>query len=99
MRLPTLDHLRWRVDVGISTSALARTLKPTVLMQVHGRQCFVDAPGVSRLSCATQMTLSDGSVKTMEMPVEKFHELRYNVAYVIKEMESVEKKSILKIQD
>jgi len=31
--------------------------------------------------------------------LSKFHELRYNVAYVLKEMEDIEKKSILKIQD
>lgn len=34
-----------------------------------------------------------------KVPVSQFHQLRYNVAYVLKEMEDLEKKSILKIQD
>lgn len=76
--LPTLDSLRWRVDVAISTSALNRVLEPTVLMELK---------------------LSDGKVHTFEVSLSKFHELRYNVAYVLKEMEEIEKKSILKIQD
>ncbi|XP_038063090.1 COMM domain-containing protein 5-like [Patiria miniata] len=76
-RLPTLDRLRWRLDVGISTSALNRVLEPTILMET---------------------TLSNGSIHNFEVPVSKFHELRYSVAYVLKEMEELEKRSILKIE-
>lgn len=76
--LPSLDSLRWRVDVAISTSALNRVLEPSVLMELK---------------------LSDGKIHTFEVSLSKFHELRYNVAYVLKEMEDIEKKSILKIQD
>ncbi|KAL4230190.1 nucleic acid-templated transcription [Mactra antiquata] len=77
-RLPQVDRLKWRVDVGISTSVLNRVLEPTVLME---------------------MTLTDGNIHTFEVPVAKFHELRYNVAYVLKEMEELEKRNILKIKD
>lgn len=77
-RLPQLDNLKWRVDVGISTSVLNRVLEPTVLME---------------------MALSDGNIHTFEVPVSKFHELRYNVAFVLKEMEDLEKRNILKIKD
>lgn len=77
-RLPQLDQLKWRVDVGISTSVLNRVLEPTVMME---------------------MTLTDGGIHTFEVPISKFNELRYNVAYVLKEMEELEKRSILKIQD
>lgn len=76
--LPSLDSLRWRVDVAISTSALNRVLEPTVLMELK---------------------LSNGKIHTFEVPSSKFHELRYHVAYVLKEMEDIEKKNILKIQD
>ena len=48
---------------------------------------------------AVSMTLSNGEVKNFEMSVPKFQELRYNVATVMKEMEDLEKRSILKIQD
>uniref|UniRef100_H3C672 COMM domain-containing protein 5 n=1 Tax=Tetraodon nigroviridis TaxID=99883 RepID=H3C672_TETNG len=74
---PTLESLRWRVDVAISTSALARALQPSVLMQ---------------------MKLSDGSFQSFEVRVSKFQELRYNVALLLKEMNDLEKKSILQIQ-
>ncbi|XP_071787508.1 COMM domain-containing protein 5-like [Asterias amurensis] len=45
-----------------------------------------------------QMTLSNGRIHNFEVPVSKFHEMRYNVAYVLKEMEDLEKRSILKIE-
>ncbi|CAI8051104.1 COMM domain-containing protein 5 [Geodia barretti] len=50
-------------------------------------------------SILMEMTLSDGTIKTFEIPVSKFHELRYSVAYVLKEMEDLEKRNILKLQD
>ena len=31
--------------------------------------------------------------------MSKFHEMRYNVAYVLKEMEDLEKRNILKLKD
>ncbi|KAG5843613.1 COMM domain-containing protein 5 [Anguilla rostrata] len=77
-RLPTVEDIRWRVDVAISTSSLARALQPSILMQ---------------------MKLTDGSSHRFEVPVSKFQELRYNVALILKEMNDLEKKSILKIQD
>ncbi|KAM7389025.1 hypothetical protein PAMP_023023 [Pampus punctatissimus] len=76
--LPTIDEFKWRVDVAISTSSLARALQPSVLMQ---------------------MKLSDGSFHRFEVPVSKFQDLRYNVALILKEMNDLEKRSILKIQD
>ncbi|XP_012707903.2 COMM domain-containing protein 5 [Fundulus heteroclitus] len=76
--LPTLEEFKWRVDVSISTSSLAKALQPSVLMQLK---------------------LSDGSFQRFEVPVSKFQDLRYNVALILKEMNDLEKRSILKIQD
>ncbi|NP_001158673.1 COMM domain containing 5 [Oncorhynchus mykiss] len=77
-RLPSLKDFRWRVDVAISTSSLARALQPSILMQ---------------------MKLSDGKAHRFEVPVSKFQELRYNVALILKEMNDLEKRSVLSIQD
>ncbi|KAM4622082.1 COMM domain-containing protein 5 [Polymixia lowei] len=77
-QLPSIEDFRWRVDVTISTSSLARALQPSILMQ---------------------MKLSDGTFQRFEVPVSKFQELRYNVALILKEMNDLEKRSILKIQD
>ncbi|XP_061643270.1 COMM domain-containing protein 5 [Phyllopteryx taeniolatus] len=76
--LPTIDEFKWRVDVAISTSSLARALQPSVLMR---------------------MKMSDGNFHQFEVPPAKFQELRYNVALILKEMNDLEKKSILRIQD
>ncbi|XP_030253119.1 COMM domain-containing protein 5 [Sparus aurata] len=76
--LPSVEDFKWRVDVAISTSSLARSLQPSVLMQ---------------------MKLSDGSFHRFEVPVSKFQDLRYNVALILKEMNDLEKRSILQIQD
>lgn len=78
VHLNKLESLKWRVDVGISTSVLNRLLEPSVSME---------------------MVLSNGSIHHLEIPMHKFHELRYNVAHVLKEIEVLEKRSILKIQD
>ncbi|XP_036613286.1 COMM domain-containing protein 5-like [Trichosurus vulpecula] len=77
-RLPTVQDFRWRVDVAISTSSLARSLQPSILMQLK---------------------LSDGQAHRFEVPVAKFQELRYNVALILKEMNDLEKRCVLKIQD
>lgn len=77
-RISSLEEFRWRVDVSISTSSLARALQPSILMQLK---------------------LSDGNIHRFEVPVSKFQELRYNVALILKEMNDLEKRSILKIQD
>ncbi|NXT29076.1 COMD5 protein, partial [Syrrhaptes paradoxus] len=77
-RLPAIQDFKWRVDVAISTSSLARALQPSILML---------------------MKLSDGTAHRFEVPVAKFQELRYNVALILKEMNDLEKRSILKIQD
>jgi hypothetical protein len=34
LKYPSLDDLRWRVEVTISTSALSRVLKPSVLLEM-----------------------------------------------------------------
>ena len=44
-----------------------------------------------------EMTLSDGRVKCFEMPVEVFHELRYNVAKVLKGMRTLERHPVMRI--
>ncbi|XP_072503910.1 COMM domain-containing protein 5 [Notamacropus eugenii] len=75
---PTLEAFRWRVDVAISTSSLARSLQPSVLMQLK---------------------LSDGRAHRFEVPVAKFQELRYNVALILKEMNELEKRCLLRLQD
>ncbi|XP_061454096.1 COMM domain-containing protein 5 [Rhineura floridana] len=77
-KLPRIEDFKWRVDVAISTSSLARALQPSILMQLK---------------------LSDGSAHRFEVPVAKFQELRYNVALILKEMNDLEKRSVLKIQD
>jgi hypothetical protein len=77
IRYPGIVDVKWRVDVSISTSAMARTMTPLVLMQV---------------------TLSDGAVWTFEVPHDKFHELRYNVARVLHDIEQIDQLPILKIK-
>ncbi len=47
--------------------------------------------GIQHSKCA-------GSIKTFELSVEQFHELRFNVAKVLKDMEDLEKNPILKIK-
>jgi len=75
-RLATVDSIRWRVDVAISTSVLNRVLEPTIMMEIKD---------------------STGKTTTFEISQSKFHELRYNMAHLLKEMGDLEKRSVLKI--
>ncbi|XP_003390541.1 PREDICTED: COMM domain-containing protein 5-like [Amphimedon queenslandica] len=47
-------------------------------------------------SVLMEMKLSNGNIKTFEVSASRFHELRYSVAFVLKEMEEMEKRNIIK---
>jgi len=46
-------------------------------------------------SVLMQMTLSDGRIHTFEVPSDQFHKLRYNVAFVLKEIEELEANPVM----
>uniref|UniRef100_A0A7S3CZ28 COMM domain-containing protein 5 n=1 Tax=Palpitomonas bilix TaxID=652834 RepID=A0A7S3CZ28_9EUKA len=50
-------------------------------------------------SITMELSLTDGSVKTFEMSIEEFHELRYNVAKLLKEFHDMEKSQLFKITE
>ena len=54
---------------------------------------------VLRPTVMLQMTLTDGKIHQFEVPLSQFHELRYNVAIVLKDMDNINQKSIFKIKD
>jgi len=54
---------------------------------------------VFRPNVMMQMTLSDGRIKTFDVPFEQFHQLRYNVAKVLREMQELERHPIMRIAD
>ena len=54
---------------------------------------------VFRPSIMVQMALSDGRIKTFDVSVEQFHQLRYNVAKVLRDMQELERHPIMRIAD
>lgn len=81
IHFPKLAKLKWRIDVAISSGVLSRVMRPNILMQVglrttvcHTLHCLLF------LNC--QMILDDGSIRSFEVSVEQFNQLRYNVAKV-----------------
>jgi len=46
-----------------------------------------------------ELTTSEGQIRQFEMSDDKFHELRFNVAKVLKDMEDIEQLPILKIEN
>jgi len=46
-----------------------------------------------------RLTLSDGSIHTLELTQTQFHNLRYSVSLVLKEMDNIHQKNIFKIKD
>merc|ERR1719384_2824215 len=49
---------------------------------------------VLKPSLVLSITLSDGRIKYMECSVDKFHELRFNVSRVLREMQVLEQRFI-----
>lgn len=45
-----------------------------------------------------EMNINNGEKQSFEVSKEKFHELRYAVAYVLKQMQQLEKRSVLQIK-
>lgn len=43
------------------------------------------------------MVLDDGTIRTFEVSVEQFNQLRYNVAKVLNDMQTLERHPIIKI--
>ena len=52
---------------------------------------------VLRPSVILEMVLESGAIRTMEVPVDVFHTLRYSVARMLSEMGTVESHPVLKI--
>mmetsp|Transcript_40582 Transcript_40582/g.67390 ORF Transcript_40582/g.67390 Transcript_40582/m.67390 type:complete len:196 (+) Transcript_40582:52-639(+) len=67
--LPTLETLRWRLDVAIATGQLSKVLRPQLTLQC---------------------TLSDQSSQTFHVSKQRFDELRYTVANLLKGVQDLE---------
>ena len=52
---------------------------------------------VMKPSILMQMTLSDGEIKTFELPIEQFHRLRFGVAKMLREMQQLERHPIMRL--
>jgi len=75
--LPHIQELAWRVDVTISTTSMARAMKPSVTLRI---------------------TLDDGRVRSFSVPADRFHELRFAVTKVLKDVDDLQKHPILKVE-
>lgn len=55
--------------------------------------------GITRLSQPTiifHIQLHNGNYRTFEVPMAMFHKLRYEIAYLLKEYQSIESRQIMK---
>ena len=73
-----LQYVSWRLDVAISSSAIAKVMEPQVNFD---------------------LTLDDGQKKEFSMTQDKFQQLRFSVASILKQMEVLEKKKVFKSQE
>lgn len=67
--LPSLENIRWRLDISISTSSLHRVLRPALTMQIE---------------------LTNGEVHAFHVSKQRFNELRYTAARLLKDMQTLE---------
>ena len=71
-----LTEVSWRVDVAISSSAVAKVMEPQINLEL----AFDD----------------DRPSKHFGMTQDKFQQLRFSVASILKQMEMLEKKKVFK---
>ncbi len=82
----------------ISTSACSRVMKPCITMEVCGRLRAAPAPSRARShAVGLQLTLSDGRVRTFEVPLSQFHRLRHAVARALRDVSDVESHPIMRL--
>jgi len=84
----------------INHSAIMERTRFSTLKQFQWRvDVSISTSSLSRVlepTIVVKMTLSNGSIKHFEIPMKMFHKLRCGVATVLKEIEDLEKRSILK---
>lgn len=73
-----LRDVAWRLDVAISSSAIAKVMEPQINFD---------------------LTLGDGDKKELSLTQDKFQQLRFAVASMLKQMELLEKKKVFRNQD
>ena len=88
---------------SLSCSSLHRLLEPSILMEMTLSDGSVKTFEVCVCVCVCGggvfLCLFDCHFLCCQVTVSQFHELRYSVAYVLKEMEDLENRNILKLQD
>jgi COMM domain containing 5 len=85
----------------IEKTALKSSIRYPTLKCANWRvDVTVSTSSLSRVlkpSVLMQLTLSDGTIKTFEMQVDQFHQLRYNVAKVLQYMRKIENRAIMSL--
>jgi hypothetical protein len=88
------------LEAGSSSHKLSLPAIDLVLWRVD---VAISTSALSRAlkpSIPMQLHLTDGRVRSFEMSIEQFHELRFNVARMLKDMSDLEAHSIVfKIDD
>jgi len=91
--LTTLTTKRDSLEQSASSSSRAAVALPSISDLSWRVDVTVSTTSLSRVfrpSITLQVTLSDGAIKTFECSVEKFHQMRYNVAKLLKNMQDLE---------
>lgn len=90
-----------KVRSELESAALSRRLRCPQISKFRWRIDVTLSTGllskVMRPSILVQMALSSGTIKTFEISIEQFNQLRYSVAKVLQEMQRVERHPILRI--
>ena len=73
-----LQDMSWRLDVAISSSAVAKVMEPQINLD---------------------LTLSNGEKREVSLTQDKFQQLRFSVASMLKQMEQLEKKKVFRNQE
>ncbi|CAH0478731.1 unnamed protein product [Peronospora belbahrii] len=97
--MPDACQLRFQQLLELHWNALTKAAKNTTfslprLQQLHWKVAVKSEEGKRVLM---RLQTSDGETRTIHVPMEQFHQLRYNVAMVLQEMNEVEMHPMMRL--
>lgn len=101
LRYATLNSFRWRVDVAISSGALKRLLEPSIVMELEtsdGKARLFEVGLITHIISTSSLLMNTCLLLKLQVSKQEFHDLRYSVANVLKQMQRLEKRSVLQIK-
>ncbi|XP_013102483.1 COMM domain-containing protein 5 [Stomoxys calcitrans] len=84
-------NLQWRINISLTQGIPRGPSSSSASKKTAGGGVAVVTPTI-----ILHFQLSDGRYRTLELPLAMFHRLRYNIAVLLSEMQSLQQRAVMK---